>query len=77
MWVIGGILLVAILIIVLEVPPLLKKKQKKELWVFSLLLLCGSGLGIAQGLDLNIPNPFDLIVTIYKPLSDLMMSLLK
>lgn len=73
MWVILGILLIAILIIVLEVPPLLKKKQKKELGFFLLLLLCGSGLSIAQGLDVNIPNPFDLIITIFKPISDLMM----
>ncbi|WP_408007522.1 hypothetical protein ACJROX_22950 [Pseudalkalibacillus sp. A8] len=75
--VIAGILLVAILIIVLEVPPLWKKKQKKELWVFSLLLLFGVGLSIAESLDLNIPNPLDWIATIYKPLSDLIMSLLK
>jgi hypothetical protein len=74
MWVIAGILLVAILIIVLEVPPLLEKKQKKELWVFSLLLFLGVGLSIAESLDLNIPNPLDWIAIIYKPLSDLIMS---
>ncbi|MBO1515439.1 hypothetical protein [Metabacillus bambusae] len=77
MWVIAGILLVATLIIVLEVPPLLEKKQKKESWVFSLLLLFGVGLSIAESLDLNIPNPLDWIAIIYKPLSDLIMSLLK
>lgn len=77
MWVIGGIFLVAILIIVLEVPPLLKKKQRKELWVFTLLLLFGSGLSIAIGIDLKLPNPFDWIATLFKPLSDLIMSLLK
>lgn len=74
---IAGILLIAILIIVLEVPPLWKKKQKRELWVYSLLLLFGVGLSIAESLDLNIPNPLDWIAVIYKPLSDLVMSLLK
>lgn len=73
---IAGILLIAILIIVLEVPPLWKKKQKRELWVYSLLLLFGVGLSIAESLDLNIPNPLDWIAIIYKPLSDLVMSLL-
>ncbi|GLB62117.1 hypothetical protein [Cytobacillus sp. NCCP-133] len=77
MWAIAGILLVTIMIMVLEVPPLLKKRQKKELGVFSLLLLSGSWLSIAKGLDLNIPNPFDWIAAIFKPLSDLIMTLLR
>ncbi|MBO1511252.1 hypothetical protein [Metabacillus bambusae] len=64
MWVIAGILLVAILIIVLEVPPLWEK-QKKESWVFSLLLLFEVGLSIAESLDLNIPNPLEWIAIIY------------
>lgn len=77
MLVILGILLVAILIIVLELPPLLKKRQKKELWFFSLLLLFGIGLCIAKGLGLNLPNPFDWIAAIFKPLSNLITSLLE
>ncbi|MCF6409810.1 hypothetical protein [Pseudalkalibacillus salsuginis] len=77
MWVITGILLVAILIIIIEVPALWKERQKKELWVFSLLLLIGVGLSIAVGLDANIPNPFDWIALLFKPLSDFMMWLLK
>jgi hypothetical protein len=76
MFVIGGIILVTLLITVLEVPPLLKKRQKKELWVFSLLLLFGSGLSIAKGLGLKLPNPFDWIAVLFKPLSDLLMRLL-
>jgi hypothetical protein len=76
MWVIVGVFLVAILIIILEVPLLWKKRKKKELWVFSLLLLFGVGLSIAEGFDLDIPNPFDWIAFIFKPLSDLLMSLL-
>ncbi|WP_026580786.1 hypothetical protein [Bacillus sp. J33] len=77
MWVIIGILLGAIMIIVLEVPPLLEKRQMKELGVFSLLLLCGSGLSIAKGLDMKIPNPFDWIAAMFKPLSDLLMALMR
>ncbi|WP_221566596.1 hypothetical protein [Alkalihalobacillus sp. TS-13] len=77
MWVITGVLLVAILITIIEVPPLWKKRQRKELWVFSVLLVFGIGLSIAVGLDLNVPNPFDWIAVIFKPLTDLMMWLLK
>jgi hypothetical protein len=77
MWIIIGILLVTILIIVFEVPPLWKKRKKKELIVFSFLLVFGTGLCIAQSLAMKIPNPLDLITFIYKPLSDVMMMLLK
>ncbi|MBM7585626.1 glucan phosphoethanolaminetransferase (alkaline phosphatase superfamily) [Bacillus pakistanensis] len=77
MWVIAGILLVTILIFAFEVPPLWKKKKKKELIVFSFLLLFGTGLSIAKSLDIKIPNPLDFITFIYKPISDVMMNFFK
>ncbi|MDQ8735187.1 hypothetical protein [Paenibacillus sp. LHD-38] len=74
---IAGILTVSIAIAILEVPALRKKKWKKELWVFSVLLLIGAGLSIAQSLHVKIPNPLDWISFIYKPLSDSLTRLLK
>lgn len=72
-----AILAVAMVIIMIEVPPLLKQKKKKELWVFSILLLFGVGVSIAEGLQVNIPNPLDGITWIYKPLHDFILSFLK
>lgn len=58
-------------IALIEVPALLKKNRKKELRVFSILLVLGIGLSISQSLDVRIPNPLDWIAVVYKPLSDL------
>ncbi|MED4399887.1 hypothetical protein ABET41_09975 [Metabacillus fastidiosus] len=66
---IGGILVIAIIIIALEVPYLLKNKLKREMWAFSILLIIAIGLSIAMALNVNIPNPIDLISTIFKPFS--------
>jgi len=72
-----GILAVAMVIFMIEAPPLLKQKKKKELWVFSILLLFGVGVSIAEGLQVNIPNPLDAITLIYKPLHDWILNILK
>jgi len=66
-----GILLITAIIILVEVPHMKKKKQKRDLWVFSLLLLCGFCLGIAEAFELTIPNPLDWISFVYKPVSDI------
>lgn len=76
MWAVAGVLGVSIIIALFEVPPLLKKKLKKDLWAFSILLLIGTGLSIAQALRMKIPNPLDLIYYIYKPMSDAIFSFL-
>ncbi len=76
MWVIAGILITAVVIALIEVPLLVRKKLRKELWVFSSLLLFGTGLSIAKSLDVQIPNPLDWMTAVYKPLSDLLTGLL-
>ncbi len=77
MIVILGILLIVIVIVLIEVPSLLKKGLKKELWVFGILLFFGTGLNIAQGLQIDIPNPMDWINVVYKPISDFLFGLLR
>ncbi|RBP07801.1 hypothetical protein [Rossellomorea aquimaris] len=76
MWATLGIVIVAILIIMAEVPSLIKNKAKRELWVFSVLFVIGVGLSIARGLNVSIPNPLDVLIIVYKPLIDLLTSLL-
>jgi hypothetical protein len=75
MWSISGILVIAAFIIAIEVPSLLGKK--KDLWVFSLLLLSGTSLSIAQALHANIPNPLDWMSAVYQPFSNWITSTLK
>ncbi|WP_018394301.1 hypothetical protein [Bacillus sp. 37MA] len=73
---VAGILVIMAVIIAINVPPLLRKKLKKELWIFSLLLLFGTVLSIAEVLNIKIPNPLDWITAIFKPLSDMVEKLL-
>ncbi|MFI8495356.1 hypothetical protein ACIGC1_21010 [Peribacillus butanolivorans] len=71
------ILVIVAIIIAIDVPSLLREKLKKELWIFSVLLLFGTALSISQALNIKIPNPLDWITAIYKPLSDMIEKLLK
>ncbi len=72
-----GIFVIVAVIVAIDVPPLLRKKCKKELGIFSVLLLFGTALSIAQALNIKFANPLDWITTIYKPLSDIIEKLLK
>ncbi|PEZ74705.1 hypothetical protein [Bacillus sp. AFS017274] len=74
---VAGILVIVAVIIAIDVPHLLRNKLKKELWIFSILLLFGTALSIAQALNIKVPNPLDGITAIYKPLSDMIETLLK
>lgn len=74
---IAGILVITAVIIAIDVPPLLKKKLKKELWIFSILLLIGVSLSIAKALNVKIPNPLDWITAIFQPLSDMVEKVFK
>lgn len=65
---ITGIVAAAAFIVFIEAPSLWKKRQIKELWVFSLLLIMGTGIGIAQSMHIPIPNPVDWINYIYRPI---------
>ncbi|WP_026573413.1 hypothetical protein [Bacillus sp. UNC438CL73TsuS30] len=74
---VAGTIVAAILMMAFEIPNLWKKKLRKELWVFSILMLMAAGLGIAHSLDLPIPNPINGITIIFKPLSDFVYGMLK
>lgn len=66
-----GILLLATVIVVLEVPPLLKNKLKKELIVFSFLLVIGVVSGILFSFNVNFMSPVDLLSYILEPIYNL------
>ena len=74
---VAGTIVAAIMMIAFELPNLRKNKLTKELWVFSILMLIAVGLGIAQSLDLQIPNPLNGITIVFKPLSDFVYGMLK
>jgi NhaP-type Na+/H+ or K+/H+ antiporter len=75
MWVIAGLIATAGISAAIEIPSL--TGHKKDLWVFSLLLMLGTALGIAAALKVNIPNPLDWIAAVYQPFGNWMQSLFK
>lgn len=74
---IAGILAIVAIIIAIDVPPLWRNKLIKELWVFSVLLLLATVVGLAQALHYKIPNPLDLMIIVYKPVADMVNIWLK
>lgn len=74
---VAGTIMAAIIMIAFEIPTLWKKKLVKEIWVFSILMIIAVGLGIAQSLHWNIPNPLNGIKIVLQPLSDFIFRLLK
>ncbi|MBD2869895.1 hypothetical protein [Paenibacillus arenilitoris] len=77
MWVIFGIVVTAAGFALIEMRPLAKAGKIKELWLFALLLLAGTGLCIAVSLDAPVPNPLDLIYALFRPSSRMLELLLK
>ncbi|MBY0083872.1 hypothetical protein [Brevibacillus brevis] len=73
MWTVILILLISLLMALFEVPYLRRNAMKKEMLVFFILLVVGTGLGIAESLKANIPNPLDWITFVYKPFSDFIL----
>ncbi len=61
------LLLLGVIISIIEVPRMLKEKLWKEIAVFFVILGCGLFLSIGQILEIPIPNPTDIIRSIFGP----------
>ncbi len=61
------LLLLGVAIIMMEVPGMLKEKLWKEMVLFFVILGCGLFLSIGQILEIAIPNPTDIIRSIFGP----------
>lgn len=75
--VIVSVLLFSTVLCVVEIPKMLKDKQYRELWTFSILLSIGTILVILKSLNVEIPNPSDLVAWVYSPVVDVFKDILK
>ncbi len=73
---ITGVLLAAAVMILLDWPQLRKRRHRRETANFFLLLAVGIALWAALLRHWPIPNPLDPALALFKPLSDLLYSLL-
>lgn len=69
------ILVSAALISWLEFPRMIREGERREIWGFSVLLLIGIGLSLAQSIMTEIPTPLIWIAMIIKPFSDLLSAM--
>lgn len=69
MWRVAAVLAVGILIFAIEGPTLIKKSKRKEIWVFSVLLLAGIVLCIAVNVGAKVSSPLEWIRFVYEPIS--------
>lgn len=65
------IISVAAVIGTVQLPPLFRASQGKEIAVFGVLLLAGTALSIIAAKHISVPTPLNMIVTIYKPVNQL------
>ncbi|ALC85194.1 hypothetical protein AM499_04705 [Bacillus sp. FJAT-22090] len=72
-----GILVISTAIFLIEIPNLLKNGYTKDIWIFSILLLFGTGLSIAMAFQVKLSNPLDWVTYVYRPFSDFIMSTFK
>ncbi|MDN4068941.1 hypothetical protein QYF50_13645 [Paenibacillus vini] len=69
------ILVSASLISWLELPRMIREGERREIWGFSVFLLIGIGLSLAQSFITEIPTPLIWITMIVKPFSDLLSAI--
>ncbi len=66
-----------IVLSIAEIPKMLRGKMYRELAAFSILLLLGTSLAVMKIVDANIPNPTDLIIWFFSPVSSIMKGLMQ
>ena len=77
MWAIIGILFVAGVITYIDVPSMLQKRMIKESVVFLLLLGIAVILSVLEAIRISLPNPLDWLISIHKPMSDMLFEILE
>lgn len=60
-----------------EVPKMVKGKEFRELILYSVLLTAGAAVMVLRSVNIKIPNPSDLVIWIYSPVSGFMKQLLR
>lgn len=54
----------------LELPRMLREKEIREIWGFTVFMIVGIGISVAQTVMNDIPTPLIMISIVFKPFSD-------
>ncbi len=72
-----AIILSAVGIAAFEMPAMLRESLYKELVTFLVLLVAGVALAIAVSITTDLPNPYEGIAKLYKPVYDYIFRILE
>lgn len=72
-----AIILSAVGIAAFEMPAMLRERLYKELVTFLVLLVIGVALAIAVSITTDLPNPYEGIANLYKPITDYIFHILE
>ncbi|WP_070121005.1 hypothetical protein [Bacillus marinisedimentorum] len=70
------IIILAVLVSYKVTKPLVRSKQKKELIIYYTLLFFALGLVTMRAFDIKIPNPADVIVVFFGPVTKRLLKLM-
>lgn len=77
MWQMAVLFVITAFVAAVEIPSLHRRKLMREIWVFSPLLLLGSGLNFAYLLRIPLKNPLDWLFKWCQPVSDFILHYLQ
>lgn len=70
------ILLISLWALKVEIPRIRKKNQHKELWIYLISLSASALFSMAVSLQLHVPNPLDVIAYLFRPMGNIISTLL-
>lgn len=60
--------------VALDLPSLMRKRRLRDLSVYSIFWITGIGATACALYKVNVPSPLLLVISIYKPFNNLVMS---
>lgn len=62
-----GVIVLYMVIAFFQIPQLKKEKMKREIWIFSIIMLFVTAVTVAKLNNLPLPSPLDLVTIMLSP----------
>lgn len=77
MWVCIGIIGIAMVIFIYEMPKMMNTRRMQDMKVFLAVLFIATTLSILHAVNVQLINPLEGIISVYKPLGKAVISVLQ
>jgi hypothetical protein len=71
------VIIISVVVFFMELRYLVERKLKREFKVFCVFFILAMFLNVLKVLSINIPNPFDYLTIVYKPITNLILTIFK